>query len=349
MQHRASNGSDIPLDGEDELSHRDELEKSIEKKRMEAEGDFESNIDFDVEHDTTTIEASEEEKQGTAFELDDDGRRDRELPVIALSMTAGNDILFPGCHQTLKLDDESHDDLLRYLNIKENVSEFEGCEIEFAYIPKNAWGDISDYGTIAIIEYYNVTDKQIICSGITRFHVTAISDDMKHAKIRIFQDDHIEEEEEIRNIERLEHDLISSMTDIVNLTLKINKGDDGVESNRTELALKETLKRMQLFYTQSNEGEDDEDGDGDDDVERHWMMNVSSDLRRELLSFIVVDMLSVSYMDRKNILQNVRTDERLQLALDSLQPFVKELAAKGAIVGALGNNSSFDDTSTDNK
>lgn len=272
----------------------------------------------------------------------------RNLPVIALPMTQGNDVLFPGCHLPLTLDKETYQRISSTLSCNEIP--------EFAYIPLNAWGDPSTVGTIAIIEHIpeswieNDENIEIIASGITRFQVQSLSDDMHEARVEIFSDNQPKTEQECDEIVKLEGKLVSAMKAIVTLTIKISDDDQ-------HDALRETLKRVELFYTQQKTDDDGESNNSKTETENengHWMLELTPGLRRELLSFTVIDMLSVSFMDRRAILEATDTASRLQQALDGLEPFVKELAAKGAIVGVLGKNSSSsfsadDDDSMDKK
>lgn len=266
----------------------------------------------------------------------------RELPLLALSMTAGNDVLFPGCHQVVNLDE----DTAKYVTSLVTAG---GTETqEFVYIPLNAWGDAGTVGTVAVVEdiapSLDATDesdmkgevgeggKTIFCSGVARVHVHSISDDMRTARVEMFNDD-VPTDEKLTEIENLEHQLVSAMKDIVTLTIKISDDDQ----HTREKALEDTLKRVESFYTQNGNVQDTD----------FWMMQLSPILRRELLSFIVIDMLSVSFMDRRSILEGTDTANRLEIALQGLEPFVKELAAKGAILGALGRGG--DESSSDSE
>lgn len=266
----------------------------------------------------------------------------RDLPLIALSMTAGNDVLFPGCHQVVNLDE----DTAKYVTSLVTAAETETQE--FVYIPLNAWGDAGTVGTVAVVEdiapSLDATDefatkgnvgeggRMIICSGVARVHVHSISDDMRTARVEMFNDD-VPTDEKLTEIENLEQQLVSAMKDIVTLTIKISDDDQ----HTREKALEDTLKRVESFYTQNGNVQDTD----------FWMMQLSPTLRRELLSFIVIDMLSVSFMDRRSILEGTDTANRLEIALQGLEPFVKELAAKGAILGALGRGG--DESSSDSK
>lgn len=253
-------------------------------------------------------------------------------------MTAGNDVIFPGCHQTVKLDRETANFISTQLSSTSDV-------IEFAYMALNAWGEPGTVGTIVVVEDMTAisshdTEKAsqeqsrgddnihalVVFGGVARFSLQSIADDMRHARIEMFSDQS-PTEAELTEIENLEQRLVLAMKDIVTLSIKIYDDEDQTR----EEALEETLRRVELFYTQNDSSKNNVEHKN-----AHWMLSLSPDYRRELLSFIVIDMLSVSFMDRRALLQSTDASLRFKAALKALEPFIKELAAKGAIVGALG-------------
>lgn len=241
----------------------------------------------------------------------------RDLHLVALSMTAGNDVLFPGCIQSLTIDNTT---AKRVIN---EIAELEPPE--FAYITLNAWGDPASVGTVAVIEdlsYEPTKNSTLVCNGTARFRVLSVSNDMTRARVEIFNDE-IPTDDRLDDIVDLERKLVTALRDIVTLTIKISDDDD----HTRQRALADMLKRVESFCEKNN-----------DETPSHWIMELGPDVRRELLSFLVVDMLSVSFMDRRGILESTDTAERLDAALKGLEPFVRELAAKGAIVGALGRD-----------
>jgi len=52
-------------------------------------------------------------------------------------------------------------------------------------------------------------------------------------------------------------------------------------------------------------------------VER-WGGELSSDKRREILSFVVLDLLNLSFMSRRSLMMGVDTRQRLEDALEAL-------------------------------
>ncbi len=131
---------------------------------------------------------------------------------------------------------------------------------------------------------------------------------------------------------------MESMKEIVRISIKLSgaENDAGKES-----ALEETLKRVEAFCT-SSEAEDPEKVLEENPMMQHWVVGLEDDRRREILGFIVIDLLSLSYMARRSVLLSTDTKARLKQAKDSLEPFIKELAAKGAILSALGHKESGD-------
>lgn len=232
-------------------------------------------------------------------------------------MTSGNDILFPGCSQLLTLDDDTAQRLLR------EVSENEPPE--FAYMTVSAWGDPGPVGTVAIIDdiqYYPAQKTaDLLCTGVTRFNAIHHDGDLTKVRVETFHDD-VPTDEDLKEIISLEERVVAAMTDIVTLSIKIS--DDKDETRQR--ALNETLRRVEAFCGKKDGRE----------LLQHWILELSPTLRRELLSFIVIDLLSISFMDRRSLMQSTSTENRLSEALRGLDPFIRELAAKGAIVGALG-------------
>lgn len=243
------------------------------------------------------------------------GETEQPLPILALPMTAGNDILFPGCGRVLTLNEASAQRVLSEIT--------ENDPPEFGYITLNAWGDPAPVGTVAIIDDFQyVRDNKSIlsCSGVARFRINSINREFTEAKLQVFHDD-IPSEDGLDSLVALEKQVISTMKDIISLTIKVT--DD--KNHTRQRSYEETMKRIESLVA-----------DGDVESVQHWMLNMNPNFRREILSFIIIDLLDISYMDRCGILESTDTADRLDAALKGLQPFIRELAAKGAIIGALG-------------
>lgn len=243
-------------------------------------------------------------------------------------MTAGNDVLFPGGHQVLSLDEDMAQRVLKEVAEREPP--------EFAYITLSAWGDPGTVGTIAVVDdfqYSPLNQSTLVCSGIVRFRVLQLNESLTQAQIQIFHDD-APSEEQLDKVVELEKQLVATVKEIVTLSIKLRDDAEGTDQR----ALEEKLKRVEAFCNGSDDGT----------AVDHWILELSPEIRRELLSFIVLDMLSVSFMDRRDILQSTDTSERIDAGLRGLEPHVRELAAKGAIVGALGRDDADDTTSSPN-
>lgn len=244
----------------------------------------------------------------------------RDVELVAIPMTAGGDVLFPGGSQLLTLQAEEADRVLRAVAGKEKP--------EFAYLPVSAWGEPATVGTMAVVDdiqmHLDAGQSSLLCTGVSRFRVLHLGNDMHTARVELFWDDE-PAGEDIDELERLEQQLIETMKQIVRLSIKLNEGGD----EQRQIALAETLKRMQAFCGEVGEEQGKK-------LLQHWIFELSPKLRRELLSFIVIDLVSISFMDRRNLMMSTNTASRLTEALRCLAPFVKELAAKGAIVSALG-------------
>lgn len=243
----------------------------------------------------------------------------RDLAVVALPMTSGADLIFPGASQLLSLPAPTAHRLLRTVCDSDSP--------EFAYMCLNAWGDASDVATLCVVDDVHIAPDDrhatLLCTGISRLHVLHVDQHMHHARVQPFHDqpprDH-----QLALITRQEQQLISTMTQIVQLSIKISEGKD--EHQR---ALADTLQRVRAFCGHTSEQHSRK-------LLQPWILQLSPNLRREIFSFIVVDLLSISFMDRRKLLNTTDTGLRLQHALQGLEPYVKELAAKGAIVSALG-------------
>jgi hypothetical protein len=140
-------------------------------------------------------------------------------------------------------------------------------------------------------------------------------------------------------VHTLEDSILSALKDIVRLSIKTA----GAEDAPKRFALLETMKRMDAFVLGSGEHEQPNLENSNFRVLQHWMVGMDPDRRRELLSFIILDLLSMSFMDRRDILMSTDTTERMQHAHQALLPYLNELAAKGAIVSALGSSTGEDD------
>lgn len=235
----------------------------------------------------------------------------RDIPLVTVPMTSGGDVLFPGGMQQIMLNDQTASRLLE--------TTLNSDPPEFAHIVINAWNEPGTVGTIATVEELSTSSNVLHCTGLSRFRVLHLAEDYSSARVETFQDDP-PEEHDLDKLQELEKELLQTMASIVSLSLKI-AGED------RQKALAETLRRVEAFC-----------GMNDDD--RHWLQDLDPDRRRELLSFIVIDLLSISFMNRREILASTDTAERLEHAQKCLQPFVNELAAKGAIVSALGHEDS---------
>lgn len=241
----------------------------------------------------------------------------RSLPLLALPMTAGNDVLFPGCSQMFSLGEESAQRVLSQI--------VERDPPEFGYVTLNAWGDPANVGTIGIVDDFRYVPNgksMLSCSGVARFRVEEFDDDLASAKLQIFHDE-LPADDQCDHLASLENQLVSAMKDIISLSIKISDDND----HTRQRALEETISRIESLV----KGDDSQQVD-------HWLLDMGPDRRREILSFIVIDLLDISFMDRRSILENTNTADRLGAAYKGLKPLIRELAAKGAIVGALGRN-----------
>lgn len=246
----------------------------------------------------------------------------RDISLLAIPMTAGGDVLFPGGSQMVSLKRE---DALRVLEAVAGKD-----PPEFGYLPVNAWGDPTQVGTIAVLDdlqMLGASEKAtLLCTGVTRFRVVHLSEDMSSARVELFHDDE-PLDKELEDLQRLENKLVEAMTQIVELSIKISDTQD----EDKQRALTETLKRVEAFCGNCEEEEGKK-------LLQHWILDLGPQLRRELLSFIIIDLVSISFMDRRNLMLSTNTANRLAEAVRCLEPYVKELAAKGAIVTALGKN-----------
>lgn len=260
----------------------------------------------------------------------------RKVHVIEASVTSGADVLFPGGSRVMTFDDIKS----RYV-----LSQVNGLEApEFAYLPVDAWGEPCEIGTLAVIDDLEQKPLQptvkLIFSGLCRFKVIELSQDRTSATIVMFHDKPPAECDR-KTVEDMEAVLVEQLKDILRLSIKVAGADQ--EPERKE-ALAETLKRMNFlrtFFTEISK-ESPRDATSFAEVEqsllKHWILALNPDRRREILSFLVLDLLSMSFMDRREILMSTDTMERLRTSQEVLEPLHKELAAKGAIISALGND-----------
>lgn len=212
----------------------------------------------------------------------------------------------------------------------------------FAFATIDAWGSPSDVGTLAVIDEMRVGategDATVLCSGLGRWRRG------QSGRVEELWDDAAREGDE-EKLKELDDRLVTSLMELVRLSIQVAGLDVG-----KEMALEETMKRMQALVGSSgldNDESGDEDagdfeseggGDGTSaKVLQHWVdMRNDKSRRRELLSFITMDMMNLSFMDRMALLRGTDTMDRLRAAEEVLEPFVKELAAKAAIQTALG-------------
>lgn len=241
---------------------------------------------------------------------------ERRIAIVAVPMTAGGDVLFPGGSQMLSI------------RLEDAIRASKAANSEFGYVPINAWNDPSPVGTLAVVDEFEpkaADDSALmLCSGLQRFRLLEIDPDRTRGVIECFNDDPIEEER-LPEVHQLEDELVKAMTEIVRLSIKIS----GEQDQQRQKALAETLKRVEAFCGRSEKHITNADI-------HHWFVQLTPDKRREILSFIVLDLLSLSFMSRRSLMLGTDTEMRLKDALDALEPFLKELAAKGAIISALG-------------
>lgn len=235
-------------------------------------------------------------------------------------------MIFPGGSHVFHLEQKTAERLL------EHVAHLEPPQ--FAYLPISAWGDPGTVGTLAVIDELQITpdgSASLLCTGLSRFSIIHLDEKLENARVELLHDALPAPEDE-EDIVELERKLVQTMTQIVQLSIKISSAED----EQRQIALTETLKRVEAFCGKCSEEESRM-------LLQHWILDLEPHLRRELLSFIVIDLLSVSFMERKSMMLSTNTGNRMGEALSGLQPFVKELAAKGAIVSALGKGASEGD------
>lgn len=257
------------------------------------------------------------------------------MRLVASAMTSGGDVLLPGGSQMVQLEGAAHVEALNAVSAE--------TPPEFAYTTVDAWGDVAAVGTVAVIGDLQVrTDGEevrvtVLCSGVGRYKVVGEGrGEEGEVEVREFWDDE-PREEDLAALDKLETSLMESMKEIVRLSLKLSGAENDVGK---ETALAETLKRVEAFAEDAVEqivenGHDE--AAKSNPVLQHWAVGLEANRRRELLSFIMVDLLNLSFMERKSVLVSTNTKERLEQAEEGLEPFIKELAAKGAIVSALGS------------
>lgn len=240
--------------------------------------------------------------------------RIRELPLVAVPMTQGGDVLFPGGTRVLRAKGEERKRL-------------ESLEGEVAYVPVDAWGEMVDVGTVALVGGKREMGEEmtIVLMGRKRCWV---GEGGENVKVEEFGDEHVGEDEE-KILDNVEAEVVEKMKELVKLTIKTSDRERGER-------LAEVLSMVEKCWEERVGQEEGESG--------HWVMDVGKEQRRELLGFVVLDQVSMSFMERRKCVRDTNTHERLKKALEWLQPYVNELAAKGAIVSALGSS---DDSSDD--
>lgn len=240
----------------------------------------------------------------------------RRIDIVTVPMTAGGDVLFPGGSQVLTI---STADALRAS---------EANNSQFGYLTVDAWGEPSTVGTIAVVDEFEAHGSDdtalVLCTGLERFRVVSLDDDSTFGTVKCFCDDPTSEELLSEVVEQ-EDRLVKAMTEIVRLSIKISDESD----ERRQKALAETLKRVDAFCGPNG-------GKTPENLLHHWILELDPHRRREILTFIVMDLLSLSFMSRRSLMLETDTAARLETALKALDPFLKELAAKGAILSALG-------------
>jgi hypothetical protein len=271
-------------------------------------------------------------------------------PVVRAPMTGGADVLFPGGSQLVRL--VGNDAAVQ------SLCEASLCDPPvFAFTTVDAWGAESPVGTLAVIDEMKVGsdggEATVLCSGLGRWQrckggIEEVWDDPPR-------------EEDAEELRELDEELVLSLMELVRLSMKVAGSDPG-----TETALAETLKRMEALCAKVEAGESSGGGGGKEDGDeagdlasvggadegtsvlmlQHWVgVRTNVNRRRELLGFITLDLMNMSFMARTGLLESTDTKLRLQQAKEALEPFLKELAAKAAIVSAFGSEAGAEDAS----
>lgn len=293
------------------------------------------------------------------------------MHVVCASITAGADVLFPGGSQVLHVrDDEALADTLSAVSAEDPP--------HFAWLPVDAWGAPATVGTTAVIDDLridrNPMEVSLLCSGLCRFRVLELAPDRQTARVKFFYDDvqptedapEVSEglpesatetdeagsgaETPVMTMDELETALVQTMKDIVRLSIKTLNP----ENPERQDALQETMKRVEAFWSKVEDVDSEESAaDTMNDAAglmtegrllHHWVGAADKHRRRELLSFVLLDLLNLPFMHRRELLTTTNTRKRMQQALDALDPYVKELAAKSAIASSFGGSS--DDSSS---
>lgn len=241
---------------------------------------------------------------------------ERQIAIVSVSMTAGGEVLFPGT----RLDVE--------VSFEAAMRASDATNSEFGYLPIDAWNVPSSVGTLCVVdEFYstsNYGDDDMVtfrANGLERFRLVHLDDDRKTATIIPFSDAPTAPED-MDTVVDLEKDLMESMQEIVRLTQKIGGSGDMDETHQR--ALNETLRRVKAVCAQNTSTSssdleiEPENGDADVDMVERWGGELSSDKRREILSFVVLDLLNLSFMSRRSLMMGVDTRQRLEDALEAL-------------------------------
>lgn len=233
----------------------------------------------------------------------------RMVPILAVSMTEKGTILFPGGRTVIEVP------------LEDARRTSEAPNSEFGYISVDAWGSPLPIGTLAFVEEFSskVSSNSALlsCTGIQRFYTASLAKESITADISPFGD--VQLDDYIHEDQRL----MSAAEELVRLTKKTG----GYNDSMMRLA-----KRLYWFQGITNENNEQ------DALPELWYRASTREKMREILSFdLLEESASFTFMERRSLIESVDFSERLDLTINKLEPYIKEMSAKAAIASAFGD------------
>lgn len=290
--------------------------------------------------------ANDNEVQPTS---DDELQPEISLPCLTVPVASGASVVFPGIMFFTEVSDSRGHD---WYQVVDNQGDG-----RLLLLAMDAWGEPANVGCIAKIRRILKGDAQrctILFAALERFRVQGIDvqpalglGPFKYNVGRAWGSVFYDEEEENRpgqprmneGLDMMEARLLETMRSFLKLMLKNNKTHGSFPHfllNNIQVCLEEldgAKQRPDLL------------GGGSLDVLAgvetgfdwtQYLRSQSPHRLREIVSFMGLDLLDWSFMERKSLIASRNVRERLRLAQDSLEYETQRLAAKSAIVDAIG-------------
>eukprot|EP00188_Purpureofilum_apyrenoidigerum_P002458 Plantae.Rhodophyta-Purpureofilum_apyrenoidigerum.ctg25262.p1 GENE.Plantae.Rhodophyta-Purpureofilum_apyrenoidigerum.ctg25262~~Plantae.Rhodophyta-Purpureofilum_apyrenoidigerum.ctg25262.p1 ORF type:complete len:281 (+),score=50.21 Plantae.Rhodophyta-Purpureofilum_apyrenoidigerum.ctg25262:92-934(+) len=246
-------------------------------------------------------------------ERSDAGTEARRMLIVAAALSSGSDVLFPGAFAKVVLDDKK---------TIEAVEKLDQAQPVIGHFFVETSNQVSKIGTRAAVVDTNYVSSEssspkveLTCLGMSRLEmIDVVEREPFVALVKPYDDLPTPED-----LTPVQDELLRTISDVISLSFKLTVGEGKSTDTLTELNnVVESLKDPQRYK------------------ERYEKFNPRSNTRLETVSFLIADLLDQPIYERRRLLESKDTRDRMEYTTGYLEAQRAELAAKVAVMDAVG-------------